>query len=152
MSYFEMDSVLFRGQLKGATGQAKFKLTSDAIEAVDTVNIEGGAVTYSTYSYVYPNRSFSQGEHVVSSVIQVPEGAWTEWFAACSGTKSSLYINGGLQPRLISFKQGQGLGSPLSGLVNLGAGQHTLALHTASAGHNHNAYILVRYIRNTGTA
>lgn len=45
MPYLELGSVLFRGNLKGATGRAQFKLSADSIDAVDRINIKGGEIT-----------------------------------------------------------------------------------------------------------
>lgn len=45
MAYVEMGSVFFRGHLKGAIGAAKFKLTAQAIDAVDGINIRNGSVS-----------------------------------------------------------------------------------------------------------
>ncbi|CAM3843999.1 hypothetical protein [Parendozoicomonas haliclonae] len=73
MSYFEINDVLFRGQLIGATGSAKFKMAASAIDAVDTINIGAGEVSYLQYVRYESPKQVTKGADMLS-VNVVPNG------------------------------------------------------------------------------
>lgn len=144
MAYFEIGDVLFRGQLNGATGVAKFKLTANAINAVDTVNIGNDQVTYSKYI----RYTTTTGSIVGQLPIDIPdEYGWVE-IVACGTNTSAVTINGNDQinrnrRRTVDFLM------PAVVLVKLDNGPHTIGLRRSNAGTS-TGYVLCRYIRGTG--
>lgn len=150
MSYLELRNTMFRGTLRAATGQTQFKLTAEAINAVDTVNIGDGAVTYNTFVYTPINRNVSNGTELTRAYINIPEGTYIEYFVASDTAAVKLYVDGVLQPTLVQFRTGRGLGVPLAGVLPLSVGVHTLVLQANQSAYCGVAYIVVRYYRSTG--
>lgn len=147
MSFVELSNVMFRGTLRGANGSARFKLTANAINAVDTVNINFNQVTYSKL-ITYSRTSQGAGSTLVSMGLDIPDSfAWVEIVAY--GTRAgSVSVDGAF--RLNRNRRSPGLALlPFVELVNLTKGLHTVSLHSASSGSS-SGLILCRYIRNTG--
>jgi len=150
MAYIEVSDVMFRGELRGATGQARFKLTAKAIDAVDTVNIAGNQVTYNFY-FRYSSIAVSAGGVMLSGTIDVPDNnAWVEIIAYGHGA-SAVQVNGVTRPnrnrRGPSFEL-----LPFVEIIPLAKGTHTVRLISSFTGTSANGYIFCRYIRNTGLA
>lgn len=149
MSYIELGNVMFRGELRGATGQAKFKLLAQAIDAVDTVNIAGNQVTYSTYAS-YTSKSTSVGAQLLNVSINVPDtNTYVEFIAYGSGA-SSVRIDGVGRPNRNRRGPGYKL-LPFVEILPMAAGNHTVQLISGINGTSTDGYIFCRYIRRTGT-
>lgn len=148
MSYIEISNTLFRGQLRGATGQAKFKLTAQAINAVDTVNIAGNQVTYSYY-FLLPGGATSIGATQHTMVIDIPDnGAVMEFVVYCHGMKT-VYIDGGARPNRNMRSPGSPI-LPYVEIVSLAKGIHHLQLVSGLNGTSAGGRVLCRYLRRTG--
>jgi hypothetical protein len=150
MSYIEVSNVMFRGQLRGATGQARFKLTAKAVNAVDTINIAGNQVTYNFF-FRYSSIAVAQGGVMLSGNINVPDNnAWIEIIAFGHGA-SALQVNGATRPnrnrRGPSFEL-----LPFVEIIPLAKGVHNVRLISGFTGTSVKGYIFCRYIRNTGLA
>lgn len=147
MAYFELDSVLFRGELKGATGVAQFRLTSKAINAVDTVNIGNDQVTYN--KYINFNIGWVGSGAVIQTLnLNVPDAtAWVE-VTAYASRASTVRIDGSNQINRNRRSPNTKL-LPFVALVKLNRGSHTVQLISGSAGSTE-GYIIARYIRETG--
>ena len=147
MSYVELDSVLFRGELKAATGVAKFRLTAQAIDAVDTVNIGNQQVTYDFRSQF--GVSHAAGVALFSAVLDIPDAtAWVEIIAYATRA-ASVYVDGSKQPirnrRLPNSRL-----MPSVSLHKLTKGTHSVQIVSGSAGWS-DGYLMCRYIRTTGS-
>lgn len=147
MSYVELDNVMFRGTLKGATGKAKFKLTAQAINAVDSVNINYDQVTYNKL-FTYERASQSSGSTLVTASLQIPDAqAWVEIIAY--GDRAAYVTIDGAR-RLNRNRRGPGSKFlPYVEMVSLTKGTHTVRLVSGSSGYS-KGLILCRYIRKTG--
>lgn len=147
MAFIELGNTMFRGTLRGATGVARFKLTADAINAVDTVNIGSDQVTYSKH-IVFDGYSGSVGSIIAVLLIDIPDDvAWVEIISHC--TKSSTFsINGSALPiRNRRFPDSRLF--PAVNLIKLTKGTHTFRVIANSTGQCE-GYAICRYIRITG--
>lgn len=148
-NYAEFGNAFFRGRLKGATGEARFKLVADTINAVSTVNIAKQAVTFSFY------RKYADaiGTTYCELIIDVPDedevyGVWLEFI--CYGVNATqFFFDGGLrgtfnQRRLASET------NPYNELIRVTKGQHVAVLKGVAAS-SAEGYIFCRYIRKTGS-
>lgn len=147
MAYIELDSVLFRASLNGATGTAKLQLTADAVNAVDTINIGNNQVTYSKYITVN-GLYVKAGYQIMSISVEIfEESTWIE-ITAYANRGGAIKINGTNQVarnrRTSNIRV-----FPAIQLVNLPIGTHNISLHSNSAG-TCEGYIMARYIRSTG--
>lgn len=147
MSYVELDNVMFRGTLKGATGKAKFKLTAQAIDAVDSVNINYDQVTYNKL-FTYERANQTSGSTLVTAILQIPDDeAWVE-IIAYGDRASYVSVNG--VGRLNRNRRGpENKYLPYVEMVSLTKGTHTVRLVSGSSGYS-KGLILCRYIRKTG--
>lgn len=148
MSFIEVSDAMFRGELRGANGVAKFKLTAEAIDAVDTINVAGGQVTFSYY-FSYGSKSVTSGGESLVATIDVPDSsAFIEIISYGHGA-SSVRVNGvdrlNRNLRSPSFEC-----LPFVEVVELPKGIHTISLISGFTGTSSFGYILCRYIRRTG--
>lgn len=147
MSYAELSNVMFRGHLRGANGSAKFKLTADAINAVDTLNINFNQVTYDRLiTYERPYQSAGSVLATLSMVIP-DEGAWVEIVAQGSGA-GAVYVDGVVRRNRNRRSPNQAL-LPFVELVQLSKGNHVVSMTSSASGYSA-GLIFCRYIRNTG--
>jgi hypothetical protein len=147
MSFVELSNAMFRGTLKAATGAAKFKLTAQAINAVDTVNINYNQVTYDrliTYSRTYQ----AAGSILAAMELNIPDSsAWVEIVA--HGTYAGgVSVDGSWRANRNLRAPNQPM-LPFVELISLSQGQHTVQLHSSGSGAS-SGLILCRYIRSTG--
>lgn len=162
MSYIEMGNVLFRGELRGARGRIKGKLTANAVNVIDTIHIADGQITFSVFSAYY-NRQITPNAVVHSIQVDIPDAqgfvevtAFCDYGASASANTSTnsayVRIDGGMRigtngsrPWLQVF--------PFNETVALARGVHTIEIvsgnHSLLSG---KGYILARYIRATGSA
>ncbi len=148
MSSIEISNTLFRGELRGATGQAKFKLTAQAINAVDTINVAGNQITYSYY-FILPGGATSIGATQHTMVIDIPDdGAVMEFVVYCHGM-STVYIDGGARPNRNLRSPGSAI-LPYVEIVGLTKGVHYLQLVSGLNGTSAGGRVLCRYLRRTG--
>ena len=147
MAFIELGNTMFRGTLRGATGVARFKLTADAINAVDTVNIGSDQVTYSKH-IVFGGISKSVGSTIALLNINIPDDvAWVEVISHCTRT-STVSINGSALPtRNKRFPDSRLF--PAVNLIKLTKGTHTFRILANSIGQCE-GYAICRYIRITG--
>lgn len=147
MSFVELSNTMFRGHLKAASGSAKFKLTAQAINAVDTLNINYNQVTYDrliTYSRAYQNA----GSVLATMILDIPDtSAWVE-IVAYGTYAGGVTVDGGWRINRNRRAPNQPL-LPFVELVLLNKGQHAVQLHSTGSGAS-SGLILCRYIRATG--
>lgn len=153
MSYIELGNVMFRGEIRGAKGTIHGKLTAKAVNAVDTLNFKDGQITYSVLA-TYANASVSAASAVLfSTVINIPDpsGSVVEITAYASDIGATVRVDGGNRIATSggypTFKF-----APFNELISLGQGNHTIDILSSKAGVSAEGYILVRYIRATGSA
>lgn len=145
-NYAEFGNAFFRGRLKGAKGEARFRLFADTINAVNTVNIRGGAVTYNFYQ----RYAAIQSTVPLSMNLQVfEEGVFLEFIAYGHGC-TGLVVDGVLRPKY----NGKTLNHPCLP-HNEVIGPLSVGVHNAYLVHPGNSvsadgFIFVRYIRPTG--
>jgi hypothetical protein len=149
MSYIELGDVVFRGELQGATGQARFKLTGKTINAVDTVHIAGNQVTYSFY-FRHFGVGVSPGSEALRGVIDVVDtNVFIEIIAYGEGA-SNVVVDGVVRPnrnrRAPAYKL-----LPFVEILPMAPGRHTIQLFSAKSGVSSEGYIMCRYIRRTGS-
>lgn len=147
MAYLELGNVMFRGDLKAATGEAKFRLTANAINAVDTVNIGNDQVTYNKHIN-FNVSNVSVGQVIATLPIDIPDSnAWMEIIAYAS-RGSTVSVDG--QAQLNRNRRGPSTELlPFITVIPLNKGAHTIRIIAGSAGST-NGYIVARYIRTTG--
>lgn len=147
MAFIELGNTMFRGTLRGATGVARFKLTVDAINAVDTVNIGNDQVTYSKH-IVFNTYSGGVGSIIAVLPINIPDDvAWVEVISHC--TRSSTFsINGSALP-IRNRRHPDSKIFPAVNLIKLTKGTHQFRVVSNSIGQCE-GYVLCRYIRITG--
>lgn len=157
MSYVEMGSAIFRGNLAGATGDVRFKLTAEAIDAVDTINIQNGSVT--SYVVVVKNTAEmvdKDGTYMFVNVMGDSDDDCIDLYAYVDSKNKDMKIfhNGKkildrsqkykINDRFFKFRAviRSVVGENVIAIVNKGATQDM-----ASGG-----FILAGYIRETGAA
>lgn len=148
MSLLEVGNAFFRGELRGATGNMKLKLTADAIDVIDTLNFQGQAVTFN-YTF-QANGVYAPGNSLVSGTIYVPDtNVYIEIVASAEGG-SVVYINGGARTNR-NLRGPGGRILPFVELIPVAPGYYTIDVRSGSVGTTPSwAYINVRYIRRTG--
>lgn len=147
MAFIEIGNVMFRGDLKAATGEAKFRLTANAINAIDTVNIGHNQVTYN--KHINFNIGYvSAGQVIATLPIDVPDSSsWMEIIAYAS-RGSTVSVDGYAQ--INRNRRGPStVLLPFITVIPLSIGPHTIRIIAGSAGST-SGYILARYIRTTG--
>ncbi|OQX35583.1 MAG: hypothetical protein B0D91_10560 [Oceanospirillales bacterium LUC14_002_19_P2] len=149
MSYVELGDVLFRGELVGANGEARFKLTADAIDAVDTINIQHGQVSYILYSY-QASKYVNSGGVINQIVCPVTDSDVVIQVDAYGHLAGQLRFNGGNRPMRLSSHVNKPLFS-YSELFQVNPGTHTVQIVSGSAGTSTKSWILVKYLRLTGS-
>ena len=148
MSFIELSNVMFRGTLKAANGEARFKLAADAINAVDTVNIGNSQCTYD-FQVRFLTPYMPSEVALATAYLNVPDdGAWVE-VIAFGTTAGSVYVDGVLQPNRNRRNPSQRT-LPFVSLYPMAKGPHTVVLRSNKAGPT-GGYIMCRYIRKTGT-
>ena len=148
MSYIELGNVLFRGTLKGARGNAKFKLTADAINVIDTIHIAGGQLSY-YISVTSGSQTVVNNGVVLELIVDIPdEEAWLETTAYGNRT-DTVTIDDVDQPNRNKALPSN-FSRPFFSLNKLTKGQHSIKLIASSAGISTSSYIFCRYIRPTG--
>ena len=147
MAYIEIGNVMFRGDLKAATGVAQFRLTAKAINAVDTVNIGNDQVTYNKHIN-FNIGHVSAGKVIATLPIDIPDSdAWMEIIAYAT-RGATVSVDGKAQ--LNRNRRGPSTELlPFITVIPLSKGAHTIRIIAGSAGST-NGYILARYIRTTG--
>lgn len=147
MAFIELGNTMFRGTLRGATGVARFKLTADAINAVDTVNIGSDQVTYSKH-IEFNSTSTSVGSTIAVLPINIPDDvAWVEIISHCTRS-STVSINGSALP-IRNKRSPDSRIFPAVNLIKLTKGTHTFRVIANSTGQCE-GYVICRYIRITG--
>ena len=147
MAYIELGNVMFRGNLRAATGEARFRLTANAINAVDTVNIGNDQVTYN--KQITFNIGYVSAGHVIASLpIYIPDSsAWME-ITAYASRGSIVSVDGHAQ--INRNRRGPSTELlPFTTVIPLNIGYHIIHIISGSSGST-NGYILARYIRTTG--
>lgn len=148
MSYIEIGSCAFRGELRGATGYFRGKLTAQAVNAVDTVNIAGGQITYATL-VSYSNIAVSAGGVSLVANINVPDASAFIEIQAFGHGALNVYVDGVLRSPTSMGKPGNRL-VPFSELILLSGGAHQIYMTSGINGVSAMGYIHVQYIRRTG--
>lgn len=156
-SFLEIQDVIFRGTLAGAHGVAAFKLTVDAVDAVDSVNIRGDAV-------VAEYRASFSGSYAANTVVSwlsvvVPDrysfvecliidtGRQGGWGLRWAGVELQTYT--GVNPQfehVPRFVAARGLATPTSSGGVFSAEALNGGAHQVRSG-----YFVVRVVRNTGS-
>lgn len=161
-NYAEFGNAFFRGRLKGAKGEARFKLTARSISAVDTVNIKGQAVTWNFFSryenYVGPAGQSSY-TYLTMQIDVLDDGVFIEFIcyakqytnpAAFSEYEPTIYVDGIPRPGYAA-RNARCEAYPFNEVLPLAKGVHTVSIvgnqQTSAEG-----YIFCRYIRPTGSA
>ena len=148
MAFIELNDVLFRGELRGATGRARFKLTSKNINAIDTVNIAGNQVTYSTYSRWWGG-AITNGYGMFTHWIDIPDDNVFVEIIAFAQFAGKVSVDGSIRPN--RNKRGPGMRClPYVEILPLSKGAHYVQLISAASGSSTGGYIFCRYIRRTG--
>lgn len=149
MAFIEMSDILVRGELRGAIGKAKFKMTSKAINAVDTLHIAGNQVTY-TFYFTYPSKSVTSGGVSLTGTFNVPDqNAWVEIIAYGHGA-ASIKIDGTTQPNRNKREPSSKI-MPFITVVPLAKGNHSIQIVSGITGTSSGGWIFCRYIRRTGS-
>ncbi len=150
MAYIELSDVLFRGELRGATGTARFKLTANAVNAVDTLHIAGNQVTYSTYLRWWGG-PITNGSTMFSHVVSIPDDDTFVEVIAYANNASYVTVDG--VRRQNRNRRGPNLRSlPYVEIIPLTKGTHTITLISGVTRSSTDGYILCRYIRRTGSS
>lgn len=149
MAYLELGNVMFRGDLKAATGEAKFRLTANAINAVDTVNIGNDQVTYNKH-IIFNVGYVSAGQVIATLPIDIPDSdVWMEIIAYAS-LGSIVSVDG--QAQLNRNRRGPSTELlPFITVIPLDIGDHNIRIIAESEGSTE-GYIVARYIRTTGAS
>lgn len=163
-NYAEFGNAFFRGRLKGAKGEARFKLTARAINAVDTVNIRGLAVTWNFYK-TYTGFSAPGGQsgytYVTLQVDVLDEvilgGVYIELICfaqqpdsedSFSDYEPTIYVDGVPRPSYAA-RNARSRIYPFNEVVHMTKGSHTVSIVGRSPT-SADGYIFCRYIRPTG--
>lgn len=150
MAFIELSDILFRGQLRGATGQARFKLTTKALNAVDTLNIAGNQVTYSTYIRWYGG-AITNGWGMFTHWFDVPDGGAYVEIVAYAQNAGTVSVDGAIRPN--RNRRGPGFKClPFVEILPLSPGQHFVQMIAALSGSSSGGFVLCRYIRPTGSS
>jgi hypothetical protein len=149
-NYAEFGNAFFRGRLKGATGEARFKLTADVINAVNTVNIKGAAVTYNFYQkYQNPVGSPLTTTPFTQIVDVWDDGVFLEFIVFGQGC-SGVFVDGVRRPAY-NGKRVNHPCLPHNEIIQLAKGPHTVQLVHPGNSVSTDGFIFVKYIRPTGS-
>lgn len=146
MGYAEFSHALFRGELAGATGTADFKLTADAVDVVDTINIKNGSVAYQM-AFRFAGNSSTNGGVIFQAAIPVHDKSVILEVSGYSNRAAHIAINGRVQSR---FNANANI--PFIPLITSDAvpvGTTTVQIIGNSPGLA-SGWLIVRYIRKTG--
>lgn len=147
MSFVELSNVMFRGTLKAARGSARFKLTANAINAVDSININFNQVTYNRFM-TYSRPSQAAGSTLATMTLDVPDtAAWVE-IIAYGDHAGSVLVDEVVRPNRNRRSPNSQL-LPFVEIVHLTKGTHTVVLRSSAAGSS-KGLIMCRYVRDTG--
>lgn len=168
-NYAEFGNAFFRGRLKGATGEARFKLTAGSVNAVDTINIAGRAVTYDWITVFGPATAQSGGVLYETVIDVIDDGVYIEFL--CYSDAKSVMLDGslsvlaycrqvwidGVQEPTFMGRDPAFRACPFNTVKPLARGPHTIqiraydyspAIDTTTS---KEGYIFCRYIRRTGS-
>lgn len=144
--YAEFGNAFFRGRLKGATGEARFKLIADTINAVDTVNIAGQSVTFSVTTK-YENKI---GPEFLRAVINVPDdNVYLEFI--CYGVGVTGFLLDGVARGNFNQRSLTSRTNPYNEIIAVSKGDHTVQLIGAANTMSSSGFVFCRYIRKTGS-
>jgi len=150
LAFIELNDVLFRGELRGARGTARFKLTARALNAVDTLNIAGNQVTYSTYQRWYGG-PITYGVRMFGYYVEVPDTNVFVEIVAYGHNAANVAVNGVIRPNRNRRSPGYPC-LPFVDVLHLPKGGHYIEMTAAISGYSNGGYILCRYIRRTGAS
>ena len=145
MSYIELGNTMFRGTLSAATGEVQFDLEAGAIDAVDTINIAHGAVSYSQYFDF--TREAVKDQVFFSVNANIKDGEAFLEVTTFSNMLGRVYVGGVEQNRHNAIANVDAL--PVVVVVPLSLGVHPVEL-SASASGTASGWLNLRYIRYTG--
>ena len=151
---WEMRNAIFRGELSGAGGTARFQLTADAVNAVDAVNINDLAVSF---QYVVGFWETVPASTVWGTlVVPVPDNnVLLEVVVPTHNTGSEwdVYANGVLQTRYNTRGGYSYFPSPGLWYIQVPwATTITIQLWNKSASaQDHFGFVVARYMRLTGS-
>ena len=148
MSYVELGKVLFRGELRAANGEAKFKLTADAIDAVDSINIGWGEVSYMHHIRYDTPVEATKGQSLLTLVVDMPTDYQFVEINAYADGASVVRVNAIEDFNRYRSHVGNSLFS-YSGLWRL-SGQNTVSIISGHTGVSSSGWMLVKYLRETG--
>lgn len=161
-NYAEFGNAFFRGRLKGAKGTARFKLTARSINAVDTVNIKGQAVTWNFFSR-YDNYVGAPGQsgytYLSMQVDVLDDGVFIELICFAqqpvnedgfSEYEPTIYVDGVARPGYAA-RNARSRIYPFNEVLPMSKGIHTVSIR-GSYQTSAEGYIFCRYIRPTGSA
>lgn len=154
-NYAEFGNAFFRGRLKGAKGEARFKMQADIVSAVDTINIAGQAVTYTVTSRYGPGsgvgaQTANSGGVLFSTAVNiVDENVWIEFIAYGAGAQY-FYVDGGRRPLYSGRRPGDRC-IPHNEVIEMAPGVHTMFLYAPPGTVSGDGFIICRYIRPTGS-
>lgn len=148
MSYIELGSVAFRGELRGATGYLRGTLTADAVNAVDTINIATGQITYNTVVSYNNLAVVNNGTMLVANIVLPDASCFIEVQAYCHGGEMVVVDGGERNPTSTGHVATELV--PFSELILLPGGSHQIYVRSGFTGISAFGYIHVQYIRNTG--
>lgn len=151
---WEMRNAIFRGELSGAGGTARFQLTAGAVDAVDAVNIANLAVTFEYvvgYWEVVPTLT----AFAPLSVVVPDDGVLLEILAPNHniGYEWELWVDGVVQTKHNQRGSTSWYCSPPIWYVYVPTARTvvlTLANHSLTS-QGHYGFLIARYIRLTGT-
>jgi hypothetical protein len=145
-NYAEFGNAFIRGRLKGANGEARFKLTANTLNAVSTLNIKGGAVTY---NFALRYQGVQSTAPLTGTFEVVDNGVFLEFICYGSGC-TGVIIDGVLQPIISQKKVSMGC-IPWNMVLPMAKGTHTVQLVHPGTSVSSDGYIFVKYIRPTGS-
>lgn len=146
MSYLELGGTMFRGELKAATGNVKFHLSAGSINAVDTINIVNGAVSYSQF-FTFSKTSTANSEVFSVNANIKDNDSYLEVIAYCSHLEY-IYVSGVMQNKHNAYYNRKII--PVIVVVPLNKGIHKIQMTSLYNGHV-DGYLNLRYVRRTGS-
>ena len=149
MSYFEIGNVLYRGALNAATGSARFKLTADAINAVDTINIASGEVVYFRYLYYNSPRTVYANSPAMTLQIEPDRGVTFLEISAFMDVGKHVDVGGVPLPA----RYRSALTNPICSYVSNYriSAPTSVRVIAASTTTSYQGWLAVRYIKETGS-
>ena len=144
-AYTEFASTMFRGTLSAATGTVKFVLSAAAINAVNTINIANGSVTYSQFYSFSANVTHNHTLFTASGFVH-DSLAMLE-LMTYSNRLGGIYVNGQGQNRHNAVRNVEPF--PVIVVIPMSRGHYNVRLTANSSGHAR-GWLKMRYIRRTG--